>query len=752
MSGRRAPAIGGLGAAPPVEPILPAIPFAIVLGIGLSLFKVCWRALPPDDPLRGTLVILAFAVVAFAMIQSAARRAGARGIPTAVWAAELAAAALLAVAALARSRLGFALPPEAIYGGLVLLLAHRTLRQALALRPLLGSARGGRQPERPSALFFWLPLAVYLALLPWHTERRPPDGDEPYYLLITHSLVYDLDADLTDEYAEGAWARFLDRPLEPQPGDPVGPDGELYSRHNLALPLVLSPGYSLAGRHGALATMAALAALLAWLALRLMRRYHPGRPGPALAAWALFAFTPPMLLYSVQVWVEVPAALLGMLALDRIRAGAGDPAARGARHWLAVALPILALPLLKIRFLILAGSLLALAWWHSGRRLRPALALGGALAAVAAGMLLHNELLYDNPLKIHQWGELEPSRYGAIEYVKGFSGLFFDGAFGLFACAPVWLLLLPAAVRSIRRGSRVALDLAVFVLPYLWVVAPRSEWYGGWSPPFRYALVALPLLAVALVPLLARRHRGGARALVAGLGAATLFSTVLWLAVPGWTYSFADGRGWLADLASARLGADFARLVPTAIRPQPATWLVPLALALAVTLLWWRPRRLRRAPAWGVAALLVAGAAAAAAAERLPTRVAHFEDPWIGHRGGHVHPGPWVTERRRFRGGWVLREGESLTAPVVAGGEGAALRLHAQLVRNHRASLDLEVRAGDRLVALWRGRGDRRWSEVELGPFVWPEGEPLVLAVRPTHRPGRLNGVVLDRVEIEWLP
>lgn len=723
-----------------------------------------WLPLPADDPLRSTLVALPAAVAALAAIERAGRRAGGRRVAPGATLAELAAAALLAAVALGRSRLGLELPPELPFAGLALVLAHRVACQVVALRPLLGGAgSGGRLPERPSALFFWLPLVVYLALMPWHTERRPPDGDEPFYLLVAHSLAYDFDADLTDNYARGDWRHFLDRPLEPQPGDPVGPRGERYSRHNLTLPLVLAPGYRLAGRLGALATMAALAAALAWVGLRLAGRYcrgGRGRPGPVLLAWALLAFAPPLLLYSVQVWVEVPAALLAMLALDRMRAGreraeqAGGErgaAALGWRHHAAVALPILALPLLKIRFLLLAGSLLVLAWWHAGRRLRPALVLAGALGLLAAATLLHNQLLYGNPLKIHQWSELEPGRYAAIEYLKGFAGLFFDGAFGLFACAPLWLLLVPAAAWALRRGNPVTFDLAVFSLPYLWVVAPRSEWYGGWSPPFRYALVALPLLAIGLVPLLARRRGGGARALIAALGAATVALTLIWIAVPGWTYSFADGRGWLADLAGLRLGADVARLVPSAIRPRAAGWLAALAVALVAAVAWWRPRRLRRPAAWGVAGLLLAVGAGVVAAERLPTRIAHFEDPWVSHAGGHLHPGPWVIERRRFRGGWVLPEGASLNAPVVAGGEGVAIRLEVLFVRNRRAPLDLEVRAGPKLLAVWRARDDRSWSTVELGPFRWPEGAPLVLVARDAGGRGRPNGVVLDRAELEWL-
>ncbi len=78
-------------------------------------------------------------------------------------------------------------------------------------------------------------------------------------------------------------------------------------------------------------------------------------------------------------------------------------------------------------------------------------------------------------------------------------------------------------------------------MPYLVLVAPRSEWYGGWSPPFRYALVALPLLALALVPLLAERRRAGARALLTGLAALTLALTLVWLVAAGLDVQL---RGW----------------------------------------------------------------------------------------------------------------------------------------------------------------------------------------------------------------
>jgi hypothetical protein len=709
-----------------------------------------WFALPPDDPFRGTLAVLPMILAGFAWLHRRAVRQGAARLGRAGTAGELAALGVLVLLVLARPHLNLGRAEEVVAAGLALVLAHRLARQVVALRPLLGE----RLPDHPSAVFFLLPLVAYLAILPWSAGHRQPDGDEPYNLLITHSLAYDFDANLTNNYARGDWRHFMSRPLAPQPGDPVGPGGELYSRHNEALPLVLAPAYRLGGKTGALAMMAAFTAALAWAVLRLARRYVPDRPGEALLAWALVTFAPPLLLYSYQVWVEVPATLLLVLALDHILSFDGRRRWDWA-EWLGIGLPVLLLPLVKMRFMLIAGPLVAMAWWYSGRPRKPILILAGLLFALGAGILLYNHIVYANPLKIHSWEEIDPQRHTWLSYLIGGLGLFWDAAFGLFGCAPIWLLLLPAAVLLAVRRSRLLPHLAVLSLPYLMIVAPRTEWYGGWSPPFRYALIALPLLGLVLVPLLSGRRGPGARALIAGLGVLTLALTLVWVVVPGWTYSFANGRNYPLDALSERLGEDLARFFPSSARLRPATWIWPPVSLGLMTLIWWLPSRRPRASAvisgvTGVAVAIAAVAALPIVAARLPTHTVELEDPQVWKSGGHIHPDLWIIERTRYRGGWVLRVGETLEAPIVAGGKRAAVVLHGELVRNQPVPYRLEVKAGDRLLAVWTPGRSRVWEKVVLGPFDWPAGAPLVLAAYGPHPPGALNGAILDRVEMRW--
>lgn len=716
-----------------------------------------WIPLPPDDPFRTTLAILLLVVAALRAIEAWGRRAGGRFLGSRhAGICEAFALGALVLLTLARSSLGLAATDWFLAAGFLLLLGGRVARLVIGLRPCLDRPRPDRAPH-PPWVFFLLPLVVYLAIQPWSAEHRQPDGDEPYYLLLAHSLVHDFDAELSNQYADGDSRRFMRRPIKPQLGDPATADGRVYSRHSLLLPLVLAPAYAVAGRSGAMTMMALFAAALAWMVLRLALRFtwrgaaagaeHTATPSAALGVWALVAFTPPLMLYSYQIWVEVPAALLLTCGLDLLPKLAAKPT---RRRILAMAAILLVLPLLKMRYILLAAGLGLVLW----RRVRPprrvALVLGTVFGGGVGGILLFNQLVFGTPFKVYR---LQDVLHLDGNPLLGLLGFFYDAAFGLFAAAPLWMLLVPALWLLLRRREPFLLDLFLVLLPYWAVLVARVEWYGGWSPPFRYALAGLPLFALALVPLLEERRRPGMRLLVAGLGCLTLVLTLVWLIIPGWTYNFADGRTLLLDAAGARLGVDFARLVPSMVRPRTATWLWPLLSLLLIPLALGsrrlvRSRRPTTSAALGVTGVLALSILLAVAAAHLPTRTVHVEDGWVSKTLGQPVPELWITQRPRYRGGWVIPPKGRVTAPIVSGGERVSLRVSALMVRGKRP-YRLHLLAGDQPLATWRVEpGD--WREVELGPFDWPRGAPLVLegpGERSAQRPAR---AMVDRVDLVW--
>src|SRR5215212_9887547 len=73
------------------------------------------------------------------------------------------------------------------------------------------------------ALAFLVPLLVYLALVPrFLAYSSPPTGDQPYYLLMTASLVQDGDLDLRNNYERRDYGKFYER--APHPPGCVGMD------------------------------------------------------------------------------------------------------------------------------------------------------------------------------------------------------------------------------------------------------------------------------------------------------------------------------------------------------------------------------------------------------------------------------------------------------------------------------------------------------------------------------------------------
>ncbi len=688
--------------------------------------------------LRGLLVVLP-SVAALLAAASLRLRAGSWPVEER-WAL---AAALALVGG--HDRLGFAASDHLAALVLFALLALRVVRLAPAV---------ARHLVRRRALT-WLaaiPLAAGLAVLPWTGAERPPDGDEPYYLLLAESLATDFDVDLTDEYASSLGQRIGRERLAPQIGDPVGEGGEQFSRHEPLLPLVLVPFWVLGGVAGARLAMVLLAtsfslATLAWM------QASGVRPRGSLRAWLVTSLLPPALLFATQIWVEVPAALLlalALLGMTRLRARTSG---RAPRDVAMLALPLILLPLLKVRFLALALPLAVAAM--VGHRVRPRLRWAAGLAA-AAGLLVlvANALVWGNPLRMHDVAELALLDVPLATFLRGGSGLFFDVAFGLFAAAPIWLLVLPGGARLIARRGTPALAAAA-CLPYLVLVASRREWYGGWAPPFRYGFVLLPLLALALALALERRLSRGRAALVAALTAASALVAAALLYEPGWANSLAAGSSSLLDRFSAAFAGDLVRFFPSSVRPRTATWAVPLLSVAAFALLAWRSRGrppsrdTARAAGAGVAALLIAVSLLLWGAHRLPTRVAEMEDPWIRHDSGALWPDRWTIDRTRFAGGWVIASDDAMEVVPVPGGRATALTVHWKPNRRQGGAMALEVLLGERHLVRFEAAAGGGWRASRVEEVEWPAGGRLVLRGRSS--PGTPPAsVVVDRVEFEW--
>ncbi|HUG53626.1 MAG TPA: hypothetical protein VMR21_08490 [Vicinamibacteria bacterium] len=492
----------------------------------------------------------------------------------------------------------------------------------------------------PAVLLFAAPMVFFAALAGRIPGAAGPQGDEPHYLAMAHSLWTDGDLDLTDEFAAAEYAAFFPGRLDPHPS-PSTPHGRLYSLHSPGLAWLILPGYAAAGHRGAQLVLCALAALSGVLVHRATRAALGD--GAAAVAWALYAFTPPIAIYAVNLYPELPAALVTATFLVVAR---GTPGWRGA---LAAAVAAGAAPWLHSKFLPLGAVGLLLTLLRPCRwRIRAAAV--AVYAAMVVALLLYFRATYGVASFSAAFG---PPDIDLGRLPWGVGALLVDRQFGLFTFSPVWLLALPGAAVLLRWGTGDALRALLLASVPLVVGGAFTTWWGGSSPPARFLVPAVPALALLAAP--AARAR---KDVAAALGAVGLVLVGLASEAPRILHNRPDGQSLLLrNLAPA---VDLGAFLPSFFEKDVATAVLALTLVAAFAVGW--RYGLRGTVAGVLAYALVAGALRdrPVVDQRVATEL--VIDKWDPHTwGGPMGPPPLralAIPLELQRGPWVLGPGE----------------------------------------------------------------------------------------------
>jgi hypothetical protein len=325
-------------------------------------------------------------------------------------------------------------------------------------------------------------------------------ADEPQYLLSALSLWEDQSLVITDELDAQRYRPFHEVAL-PVQTEAVDDSGRLLSPHDPLLPALLAVPVGLGGWVGAKVALAGLAGVLAgvlvWVAVR---RFGAGARPAALVVLA-FSLAAPLSAYATQVYPELPAALAVTVAIAALT----GPLGRRGR-W-AVALAVVALPWLGVKYAATAAVLAAIAAGLLVRRgeRRAALELVGGLTVAGIAYLLLHRAWYGG------WtvyaagdhftgGELSvvgtrPDHLGRSQRL---AGLLLDRGFGLAAWAPAYLLAVPAVAALVRRRPRgwgvLLAPLAAGWATATWVALTMH----GWWWPGRQVVVVVPCIVLAV--------------------------------------------------------------------------------------------------------------------------------------------------------------------------------------------------------------------------------------------------------------
>ena len=525
----------------------------------------------------------------------------------------------------------------------------------VAVAVATGRLRPGtlRWPGR--GFVFAASLVVFIGVGHYVKQAQGFSGDEPHYLVITHSLLVDRDLRIENNHQNLDYWDFW-------PGElrmhylARGRDGVIYSIHSPGLPAFLLPAYAVTGHWGALAMVGLMAALAA-LAMFDLATSIGSRP-IAFATWAAVAFTIPFGLHSWLIFPEMPAALLmAWVALWVWRDGPDRP---WPWVWRGAALSLL--PWLHMKFsvlLLVSGLWLAFQLWP---RIRLVVAFLAPIAISGVLWLGSFYVMYGDFNPTVAYGYSQGAGLAWLNIPRGLLGLSFDQEYGLLPYSPIFAVSVLGAWAMVRRRDTrgYLIGVLLLIVPFLVSTTRLYMWWGGGSVPARFLVPILPLLAP-MITVAIRDLRGSAARSAIALGLAySVLAFVVVVARPGaWLmYNDRDGTGRLVETLQA--GVPLTATLPSFINPDiliqlpsTAVWVVAAVLAAAATRL--AARRAWTGGFWSATiAVLVFGASGSLLAVMvLPDTPGRDTVPVGRQRLLQAYPGESLHAFGYQTGGWL---------------------------------------------------------------------------------------------------
>jgi hypothetical protein len=517
-----------------------------------------------------------------------------------------------------------------ILGGAVL--AALVYLKAVELGPALARRTGGLRrwtdrfaalaPRRKLVLLFLTAFLVYhLATLAIVLKGRTFSGDEPNYLLTTHSLLRDGDINLANNYDNKDYFHYYSRELFPRLKLGVyanqgkkGP-GTLYPVNLPGIAVLMLPRYALSGLfEGGARTFVLKGSLAVWAALLGLQIFLlAGRIArdekKALAVWGLYSFTAPVLFYATHLYPEVVIAFASTLLYRRLT----DDRPLSTGTALALGALLGSFLWFGVKYNFFFGPFLVFGVYQIWRRGRDA-----RRAVLFAVLPLLSLLLFAffvwtlygtfSPFAIYE-GIMTAEEARAVKAdwlalpilkrVETFIDYFLDQRDGLLLYAPAAAFALLGAVEMLRRRRREFLWLLFLTLPYLLNYALYTH-RQGFSPQARVLMPMSWTIALLWAYFLSCNARAVFSYLfkLAALGSVVL--AALLLAHPTFlyqptTHEYTDRAGDLfVYLSNIRLFLP--GLLPSFIKVENASYWPNYAwiLGLVLFVLWYARGRMSR--------------------------------------------------------------------------------------------------------------------------------------------------------------
>ncbi len=324
-------------------------------------------------------------------------------------------------------------------------------------------------------------------------------GDEPHYLLISHSLIFDKDVNLRNNYLNCDYKKFY-------PGDlgfhaHYGKKGEdyWYSFHLPGLPFFLIPFYWLSFKFPFLINYlprAFITIAISFSGLQLfLLLYQLGiSKFNSFLVWFLYSFTSPILFFSYHIYPEPLFIAMSFYWIRKfifLNFGKLD--------WFFIPFLLFLMPWLGAKYIIVAVPIIILGLYFSLKKKYPLKIIILSCASLATSYLIFLFFLYKwfgnfSTLSLYHGVLTKESilyikdliiyRIPLTMRIETLLGYFYDQRDGLLFYSPLYFFSVVGSFEMLRRKKREALSLLLISIPFLLNYSFLTH-RGGASPPAR---------------------------------------------------------------------------------------------------------------------------------------------------------------------------------------------------------------------------------------------------------------------------
>lgn len=315
-------------------------------------------------------------------------------------------------------------------------------------------------------------------------------GDEPHYLIASHSLIHDGDLDLKNDYDNRVFEKFSKFDVSDRHITKV--EGKERPFHAPALSIILTPFYETAGVMGVRLFINIIFCVFLIYLYRVLLLLTKNRN---IAFWVTLApaFSLPLVVYSNQIFPEIFGALLSTISLYyllKYRDAAEEDIP--LPHIFIYSSMLSLMPWLHMRFIVLLLPMYALPYIVLYKKsIKTMLLYNVPFVISGSALAVFNTIVYSNFL-----GPATSETLFSSNFFEGMFGLFFDREFGILIYSPFYALAFLGIYHMARSERKVLVILPAVYFLYFLVIATYHHWYTGWAPVGRYVILWLPALVI----------------------------------------------------------------------------------------------------------------------------------------------------------------------------------------------------------------------------------------------------------------